>query len=134
MIFFAFTKKISSHYLQHFWIYDFCEQCNLLYTFLFSLIYLCLVQCSVVQCIALQRKTLQWISIQFREVFTLTTTRHSKSRYFCAVKTVVLKFCARKSKEITPKSHIKCETWRKTVKEDKMQKKKYLGTNLKILR
>ena len=29
--------------------------------------------------------------------------RHSKSRFFCAVKTSVLKFCARKSGKVTPK-------------------------------
>ena len=38
--------------------FDISEQCYLLYTFHFSLIYLCLVQCSVVQCIELQCNTL----------------------------------------------------------------------------
>ena len=35
-------------------------------------------------------------------------TRHSKSRFCCAVKTLVLKFCARKSGKISKKNHLTC--------------------------
>ena len=61
-------NKIYSNLLQHLWNNDITGQCNLLYTFHFSPLYWCLVQCSEVQCIALQHNTLQYIFIQFREV------------------------------------------------------------------
>ena len=34
--------------------------------------------------------------------------RHFKSRFLCAVKTLVLKFCARKSANISQKNHLMC--------------------------
>ena len=39
----------------------------------------------------------------YRAKMLLLVNRHSKSRFFCAVKTSVLKICARKSAKITPK-------------------------------
>ena len=37
------------------------------------------------------------------DIFFLSEFRHSKSRLFCAVKTLYMKFCARKSAEISLK-------------------------------
>ena len=49
--------------------------------------------------------------------------RHSKSRFFCAVKTLVSRFGTRKSAKISLKTLNMCETWRrKTGKGVKMHK------------
>ena len=40
------------------------------------------------------------------QLTNMQASRHSKSVFFCAVKTLVLKFCARKSKKNLTKNHI----------------------------